>query len=75
MSDSTGYQWVSFFEKESEIIFGCSAEQFPCGKSSDDDDKTYQKLLSIYGQEKVFLIRVKSTRYNVINFIDKLIEK
>ena len=65
LSDSTGYQWVSFFEKECEILFGCSSEQFPYGKTKDDQDKAYQKLMSICGQEKMFLIRVKSNRYNV----------
>ncbi len=65
LSDSTGYQWVSFFEKECEILFGCSSEQFPYGKSKDEGDKAYQKLMSICGQEKMFLIRVKSNRYNV----------
>ncbi len=65
LSDSTGYQWVSFFEKESEILFGCSSEQFPYGKSKDEEDKAYQKIISICGQEKMFLIRVKSNRYNV----------
>ncbi|CAF1121097.1 unnamed protein product [Adineta steineri] len=64
LSDSTGYQWVNFFEKESEILFGFPAEQFPIGKSKDDEDKAYQKLISICGEEKLFLIRVKSTRYN-----------
>ncbi|CAF0812562.1 unnamed protein product [Rotaria sp. Silwood1] len=64
LSDSTGYQWVSFFEKESEILFGCPPEQFPYGKSKDDEDKAYQKIMSISGQEKMFLIRVKSNRYN-----------
>ncbi|CAF1048542.1 unnamed protein product [Adineta steineri] len=64
LSDSTGYQWVNFFEKESEILFGFPAEQFPIGKTKDDEDKAYQKLISICGEEKLFLIRVKSTRYN-----------
>ncbi|CAF4395973.1 unnamed protein product [Rotaria sp. Silwood2] len=64
LSDSTGYQWVSFFEKESEILFGCPPEQFPYGKSKDHEDKAYQKVMSICGQEKMFLIRVKSNRYN-----------
>ncbi|CAF1627353.1 unnamed protein product [Rotaria magnacalcarata] len=64
LSDSTGYQWVSFFEKESEILFGCPPEQFPCGKSKDDEEKAYQKLTSICGQEKMFLIRVKLNHYN-----------
>ncbi|CAF1332724.1 unnamed protein product [Adineta steineri] len=64
LSDSTGHQWVNFFEKESEILFGFPAEQFPIGKTKDDEDKAYQKLISICGEEKLFLIRVKSTRYN-----------
>ncbi|CAF0936453.1 unnamed protein product [Rotaria sordida] len=64
LSDSTGYRWVSFFEKESEILFGCPSEQFPYGKSKDDEDKAYQKLMSICGQEKMFLIRVKLNHYN-----------
>ncbi|UJR25240.1 hypothetical protein I4U23_006592 [Adineta vaga] len=64
LSDSTGFRWVSFFEKESEILFGCPAEQFPYGKTKDDEDKAYQKLMSIFGEEKMFLIRVKSNHYN-----------
>ncbi len=73
LSDSTGYQWVSFFEKESEILFGCPSEQFPIGKSKDEEDQAYQKIMSIFGEEKMFLIRVKSNRYNV-SFIYKMNE-
>ena len=68
MSDSTGYQWVSFFDKECEILFGCTSEQFPHEKTKDEQDKAYQKLTSICGRENMFLIRVKSSRYNVNTF-------
>lgn len=56
---------MSFFEKECELLFACPSEQFPHGKSKDEEDRAYQKLMSIFGEEKMFLIRVKSNRYNV----------
>lgn len=59
---------MSFFEKECELLFGCPSEQFPFGKSKDEEDRAYQKLMSIFGEEKMFLIRVKSNRYNVSSF-------
>ena len=34
----------------------------------EEEEKAYQKLLSLCGNEKMFLIRVKASRYNVSAF-------
>lgn len=47
------------------MLFGCPPELFPYGKSKEDEDRAYQKTMSVCGQEKMFLIRIKSNRYNV----------
>lgn len=31
----------------------------------DDEDKAYQKLMSITGNEKIFVLRLKTNRYQV----------
>ena len=33
--------------------------------TKDDEERAYQKLLSVCGRESMFLIRAKVTRYNV----------
>lgn len=48
-----------------------SAENSTDVHFQEEEEKAYQKLLGLCGNEKMFLIRVKASRYNVSVFRSK----
>ena len=59
---------ISMWKIQSRLPFetiALNSDGFSFSVAKDDEERAYQKLISVCGRESMFLIRAKTTRYNV----------